>query len=211
MNKLRAFVLYTEGDKKVIPMSLQLRKQAPQIKGVIPVEVNSSLCCDGEIPEVLSSEKLKAFMLYGKTGAIMGPIIRRNRPKGKGWKQIKYNLCCDSFVGVPEITTQPEDQIESAGDTATFSVVATGNAPLTYQWYLNGVEISGATSADYTTPTLTLGMNEDEYYVVVTNDLGEVQSSTATLFVTPATTTTTTSTSTTTTTSSTTSTTTTVP
>ena len=55
----------------------------------------------------------------------------------------------------PAITTQPANQAVSAGQTATFSVTATGTAPLYYQWQKNSASISGATSASYTTPPTT--------------------------------------------------------
>src|SRR6266404_3744146 len=38
----------------------------------------------------------------------------------------------------PTITTQPANQTVTAGQTATFTVVATGTAPLSYQWQKNG-------------------------------------------------------------------------
>src|SRR5262249_53647672 len=52
----------------------------------------------------------------------------------------------------PTIATQPSNQTVTAGQTATFSVTATGTAPLSYQWQKNAADISGATSANYTTP-----------------------------------------------------------
>ena len=52
----------------------------------------------------------------------------------------------------PTITTQPVAETVALGSTATFSVVATGTAPLTYQWQKNAANISGATAASYTTP-----------------------------------------------------------
>src|ERR1700758_5830485 len=59
----------------------------------------------------------------------------------------------DSTVHVspPSITTQPANQTVMAGQTATFTIVATGTAPLTYQWQKNGANIAGATSSSYTT------------------------------------------------------------
>ncbi|HEX2711997.1 MAG TPA: immunoglobulin domain-containing protein, partial [Candidatus Acidoferrales bacterium] len=47
----------------------------------------------------------------------------------------------------PSIMTQPTSQTVPPGQTATFSVGATGTAPLSYQWRKNGVAISGATSS----------------------------------------------------------------
>src|SRR5439155_1102549 len=52
----------------------------------------------------------------------------------------------------PAITTQPANQMVTAGQTAAFSVAASGTAPLSYQWQKNGANVSGATSSSYTTP-----------------------------------------------------------
>jgi hypothetical protein len=57
--------------------------------------------------------------------------------------------------------------------------------PLQYQWMLNGMAISGATSASYTTPVLTFENNNEQFSVVVSNSSGNVTSSTATLRVLP--------------------------
>src|SRR5207237_7598568 len=51
----------------------------------------------------------------------------------------------------PEITLQPQSQAVVQGGNVTFSVAATGRAPLSYQWRLNGTDIAGATE-----PTLPL-------------------------------------------------------
>src|SRR5208282_867888 len=72
----------------------------------------------------------------------------------------------------PSITVQPESQSVVVGSTATFSVQATGTAPLTYQWYGNGTAITGATSASYTTPATVSGNNGETFDVTVTNVAG---------------------------------------
>jgi hypothetical protein len=53
---------------------------------------------------------------------------------------------------VPTITTQPANQTVTVAQTATFSVTATGTAPLSYQWPKGTTSIPGATAASYTTP-----------------------------------------------------------
>jgi len=86
-------------------------------------------------------------------------------------------------VSAPTITTQPADTTASAGDTATFFVLATGSPAPTYQWRRNGSPIAGATGATYTTPTLAVGDSGATYSVVVTNSQGSVTSRSATLTV----------------------------
>jgi hypothetical protein len=83
----------------------------------------------------------------------------------------------------PSITTQPASQTVTAGQTAAFSVVATGTAPLSYQWYRNGTVMSGAVSASYTTAATTSSDNGAQFTVVVSNTAGSVTSSAATLTV----------------------------
>ena len=86
--------------------------------------------------------------------------------------------------GSPVITTQPVSLTVAAGQTATFTVVASGASPLTYQWYSNGAAISGANTTGYTTPALTEQNNGAKYDVVVANAVGSVTSNTAVLTVT---------------------------
>ncbi len=85
----------------------------------------------------------------------------------------------------PSITTQPANQTVTAGQTATFTVSATGTAPLAYQWRKNGAAISGATSSSYTTPATTSSDNGAQFTVVVSNAVGSVTSNAATLSVNP--------------------------
>jgi hypothetical protein len=83
----------------------------------------------------------------------------------------------------PSITTQPVNQDVNSGQTATFSVSATGTAPLSYQWQKNQVNIAGATSSSYTTPATTAADNGANFQVVVTNLVSSITSSAATLTV----------------------------
>ena len=86
----------------------------------------------------------------------------------------------------PAITSQPASQTITAGQTATFSVTATGTAPLSYQWQKNGAAISGATSSSYTTPAETTSDNGAQFAVVVSNSAGAATSNAAVLTVNPA-------------------------
>jgi hypothetical protein len=84
----------------------------------------------------------------------------------------------------PSITAQPATQSVLVGQTATFTVSATGTAPLAYQWQRNGTPIAGATAASYTTAAATLADNGAVFVAVVTNAAGSAKSTAATLAVT---------------------------
>ena len=88
-----------------------------------------------------------------------------------------------SAAGTPSIVAQPSPQTTVVGGSATFSVTASGDAPLTYQWLHDDEEIDGATSA-----TLALGNVQAEdlgnYYVVVSNAVGSATSNAAALVIT---------------------------
>jgi hypothetical protein len=83
----------------------------------------------------------------------------------------------------PTITTQPANQTVNTGSTATFTLVAGGTGPFTYQWLKGGNAIPGATAASYTTPVLAATDNGGQYSVKVGNANGTVTSAAATLTV----------------------------
>ncbi len=87
-------------------------------------------------------------------------------------------------VSPPSITAQPQARSVNVGQTASFTVTATGAATLTYQWRKNGVPISGATSSGYMAPATVIADNGARFSVVVQNSLGSVTSNNAVLTVT---------------------------
>jgi len=79
----------------------------------------------------------------------------------------------------PSLTVQPVSVTVIAGQAATFSVSASGTAPISYRWHKNGTNISGATASSYTTPATTTADSGSKFDVVVSNTAGSMTSSQA--------------------------------
>jgi hypothetical protein len=83
----------------------------------------------------------------------------------------------------PGITMEPLSQTVVAGQTATFTVTASGTAPISYQWQKNHLDISGATTYSYSTPPTTPADSGGAYRCRVTNGAGADTSADARLTV----------------------------
>jgi hypothetical protein len=94
------------------------------------------------------------------------------------------------IVAPPTITTQPQNTSTTNGGDATFTVTASGSAPLDYQWQKNGTNVtddvtfSGSTSNHLALTGVTTN-DLGNYRVIVVNDFGSVTSSVATLTIAP--------------------------
>ena len=65
---------------------------------------------------------------------------------------VEIGAVYDAITNLPPfVSSQPQNQSAKEGEPATFTVNATGPAPLAYQWLFNGSNIVGALS-----PTLTI-------------------------------------------------------
>jgi hypothetical protein len=83
-------------------------------------------------------------------------------------------------IAAPSFATQPTNQNVTRGANVSFTISASGTAPLSYQWLKNGTPIVGATNS---TLTLTNVQSSDaaSYTVTVTNAVGSVTSNAAAL------------------------------
>jgi hypothetical protein len=91
-------------------------------------------------------------------------------------------LTVNATATAPTISQQPSSLTVTAGQAAAFSVTATGTAPLTYQWFMNGTMV-GTNSNSYTISQTTIGQSGAQIHVTVTNATGSATSSAATLTV----------------------------
>ena len=85
----------------------------------------------------------------------------------------------------PSITAAPTSQSIRIGDVASFSVAATGDAPLSYQWQRDGTDIADAVASSYSTTITRIADSGSRWTVRVSNAQGSVTSPAATLTVTP--------------------------
>ena len=77
---------------------------------------------------------------------------------------IKYKIA-------PTVTSQPTDRTVCEGSNTTFSVTASGDTTLKYQWQKNGSDISNATSSSYSINSISVA-DAGKYRCIVTNSVG---------------------------------------
>lgn len=95
---------------------------------------------------------------------------------------VQDGFTCCSGGTAPSITTQPTNQTTIVGSNATFSVVAAGTGPLSYQWRLYGTNLPGASGTSLLLNNVQ-PIQAGPYAVVVTNNSGSITSSVVTLRV----------------------------
>ena len=161
---------------------------------------------DGSEPTIMSGVPSGTTKEYTAPIAVTGTegqssttaikaIAVKNGMQDSSVETFTYTIKQDSqtpdvpVVTAPSITTQPGNATVKAGETATFTIAASGT-DLTYQWQIdrndgNGwVNIDGATAASYTTSTVDISCNGFKYQCVVSNSAGTDTSNTAVLTVT---------------------------
>jgi hypothetical protein len=137
----------------------------------------------------------RATKLYNRTAVVNGVKVPWNFSTSTtdGAAQVA-DADATGLTPVITIGTDPENISVVAPATATFTVVATATptATLTYQWQVSEdvgdtwTNISGATSASYTTPATTVEDDNGKEFRVIVSAVGAiaVTSTTATLTVT---------------------------
>ena len=90
------------------------------------------------------------------------------------------------LLAAPKILTQPSNQSVRVGEAASFSVVASGDGNLAYQWKRNGMDVAGANAVTYAISSPQLPDTASVSSVAVSNASGSVTSAGATLTVKPA-------------------------
>lgn len=139
--------------------------------GILP----TLLYMEGELLENLNSLSPSASTLRGT-----GEYVLSLCGKYLGQAQTIIN----NLSGTIPAITGPANQSVLVGASATFSVTVTGTGPFTYQWFVGGVLIPGATNSSYVKTNAQLGDSGGQYTVQVTGPAGQVTSNPGVLTVT---------------------------
>ncbi len=99
--------------------------------------------------------------------------------------EIRVGQTWASVIGNPPVfVIQPTNQALYAGQAITLTSLAQASQPLNYQWYFDDNALMGQTNANLSFASVQLS-DAGQYFVVASNALGVVTSSTATLAVQP--------------------------
>lgn len=162
---------------------------SPQSQSVCPGStVNFSLTMNGAGPFSYQWRKT-SVALAGATASSLALVGVTNGNAGN-YDVVVTNVSGATTSGVavltvkipPGITTPPTNQTVNLGANVGFTLLATGTAPLSYQWRKGGVPIVNATGTAFNLSNVTVG-DAGEYNVSVTNDCGAVTSALASLTV----------------------------
>jgi hypothetical protein len=162
----------TVGSQVILTNGAQAKNVYWMVNGAVSINnysnFNGTLVCYGAI------DLLQGATINGRALTVDGAL-------NTNAANVTMPAGCAS--GAPDITTQPINKTTCAGSSATFSVIAHGDA-LTYQWrkgtthLVNGGNISGATSAILTINPANLSDVASNYNVVVSGSITPNQTST---------------------------------
>ena len=148
------------------------------VDGTLTWSTNAGGVC--RVPDyIMCTEEIGYFGTPGPNTWGTGPITNAALPDYAYFEYVRV------YEAAPYITNQPQSQMVIAGGSASFTVGAAGTPPLTYQWRLNGTNLSGATGSSYTDSNAQPA-DAGSYTVVVADIAGSSTSSVATLTVPPA-------------------------
>jgi outer membrane protein assembly factor BamB/subtilisin family serine protease len=132
---------------------------------------------------IRSSPVLAGGRLYfGSNDAKLYAFNVGFNPLASGWPLFGQNALhtgrAVSAADTVTLTSSPASQTVGAGYPMALRVTATAPGPLSYQWYLNGAAIAGATDASYSVATVTAGA-AGAYAVSVTSGANSILSAPA--------------------------------
>ncbi|MCD6339450.1 MAG: Ig-like domain-containing protein [Verrucomicrobia bacterium] len=97
--------------------------------------------------------------------------------------QLDCHALTDATQEPPSVAVQPQDATVNEGSSVEFSATFEGSAPMTFEWFENGVVIPGANSPFYTIDRVSFARNGATFKCVGTNPYGTAATEEATLTV----------------------------
>jgi hypothetical protein len=166
--------------------NLPVLQNGPQnVSAIVGTSVSFSITVTGGLP-LYYQWYFKGSPILGATSTSYGiPNVQTNHAGNysitvsNSWGVITGSALLTVLVP-PAIITQPKTQVVVAGSNATVLVVATGTAPLAYQWRLNGNALQGATGSSLVLSNFS-GVQVGSYSAVVSNTAGVMISQSASL------------------------------
>jgi len=168
--------LALKADRTVVPWgSSSLNTPRPDLTNIVSIAAayfaNVAIGGDGGLVAWGENQ-------YGQTNP--PPGLHQVVAAGGGYQHI---LAVEN-AGEPWVTVPPFNRSVLAAGIVTFKCLATGNAPLSYQWQLNGTNLSGATDSVLNLTNVPMDL-AGRYRCVVSNALGSIASADARLRVVP--------------------------
>jgi hypothetical protein len=179
-NDVSGFPYYLTGELDAVRIWGHARSEA-EIRGAMCIALTGSepgLAGCWDLNEDQTSQMIYDRSAHGARGVLGDSLAQEQSDPAR----ILSTVPCATILFPPAIGEQPQSRTNVLGSTATFSVTATGTAPLSYQWRKDNVNLEGMTNASLVLTNVQMSQ-EGEYRVVVTNSHGSVTSAPASLTV----------------------------
>jgi hypothetical protein len=135
----------------------------------------------GDIAGATAATYTTGATTLAQTGSQYRAVLRNS---GGSAVSTAATLTVNQRLVAPTITTQPVSQTVQSGQYGAFSVAAAGTSPLSYQWFKNGVAITGATASSVLVLADAANVGgSDQITVRVSNSVGNVTSAVATMTI----------------------------
>lgn len=128
-------------------------------------------------PPLQPGDSFQLFSATNYTGAF-DSLSLPELSAGLAWSIPSLSINGRLTIGQkPSLTVAPSDQVVNCGGQAAFSVAASGTAPLTYQWSVNGVPVPAATNATFVFSNVPPAQSNYIASVRVDNSYGSISTS----------------------------------
>ena len=161
-------VITSRGSKLTVkyaqPSALTISPASPSAKvGDAPLTLTAA-CTGSDVTYKWSSGEITNTVVFNPNQ--LGTFVLKVTATNEGGSVSAQVTVVVEEADAAQITAQPMSQTVTVGEDATFSVEASGDE-LVYQWYKNGIAITGANASSYTATGVTKSNDGEEYHCVI--------------------------------------------